>query len=481
MLRILLAGALSLCLTAPLAGLAQQGAGGAAGGARAFAPENAILDTSIPFAIGAREARQELRGSFGWPTFQEGIVNNVYFRFDPDGYARFSPTPRLDQDVFEVVCRPGSFNCLARKGGMTMMLNGRGAFELSFADVAQGDTFLIAEGLTELEIPDRILEPLDSRFEALLAAGGELIIRRGEMEVDRYSLVGIFEVMAYLRWITAQQDYLALPQGWPVPNATGPAATGPQLTLPNGWAAPMPQPQQIPVMTADGAAAPGRIQSTTSRAAELQAMVASITDASPMAGPDTTMAPTVVQAPTNATGEVQSLEEVLARLGGESPMPQATATMAGDRAAEIAALQAQADALMAQIAALQGGGTGQQAAMTGQSMTTTPPSPAPSPGRSPADIARQFEYLMTEFGLDARTAFMLIELREEADRGMATTLEPEAVGMTSDARLLEEILAELEGDPSGTSISPLDQTEIAGSDEEFQLLTDYFQSVLAGN
>ena len=80
----------------------------------AFASENAILDTSVLFAIGAREARQELRGSFGWPTFQEGLVEGVYFRFDPDGYARFSPTPRLDTDVFEVICRPRTHSCTAR-------------------------------------------------------------------------------------------------------------------------------------------------------------------------------------------------------------------------------------------------------------------------------------------------------------------------------------------------------------------------------
>ena len=60
-----------------------------------FTPENAILDTSILFAIGAREARQELRGSFGWPTFQEGLVEGVYFRFDPDGYGILTcPTGR---------------------------------------------------------------------------------------------------------------------------------------------------------------------------------------------------------------------------------------------------------------------------------------------------------------------------------------------------------------------------------------------------
>ncbi|MEC8574047.1 MAG: hypothetical protein VXZ09_10465, partial [Pseudomonadota bacterium] len=78
-------------------------------GPEVFASENAILDTSLPFAIGAREAQQALRGSFGWPTFQEGLVEGVYFRFDPDGYARFSPSPRLDTDVFEVICRPRTY------------------------------------------------------------------------------------------------------------------------------------------------------------------------------------------------------------------------------------------------------------------------------------------------------------------------------------------------------------------------------------
>jgi len=61
--------------------------------AEAEESSTAILDTSIPFAIGAREGEQTIRSSFGWPTFQEGFVEGVYFRFDPDGYARFSASP----------------------------------------------------------------------------------------------------------------------------------------------------------------------------------------------------------------------------------------------------------------------------------------------------------------------------------------------------------------------------------------------------
>ena len=105
----------------------------------AFASENAIVNTALPFAIGAREARQELRGAFGWDTFQEGLVEGVYFRFDPDGYARFSPSPRLDTDVFEVICRPGTLNCIGRKGTMSVFLNGQGALQLGLDDVAEGD------------------------------------------------------------------------------------------------------------------------------------------------------------------------------------------------------------------------------------------------------------------------------------------------------------------------------------------------------
>ncbi len=133
-------------------------------GPGAFTSENAILDTSILFAIGAREARQELRGSFGWPTFQEGLVEGVYFRFDPDGYARFSPNPRLDTDVFEVICRPRTYSCMGRKGTLSFMLNSRGQFQLKLDAAHEGDQFFVVEGISELEVPARILQPLDDRL-----------------------------------------------------------------------------------------------------------------------------------------------------------------------------------------------------------------------------------------------------------------------------------------------------------------------------
>lgn len=208
-----------------------------------FDSENAILDTSVLFAIGAQEAYQSLRGSFGWPTFQEGLVEGVYFRFDPDGYARFSPVPRLDVDVFEVICRPRTYNCLARKGDLNVFLNARRQLQLRIEGIAEGDRFFLAEGVTEIELPESILQPLDNRFEALLLAGGELIVRRSGEEFERVSLVGFSAASTYLRWIAARQDYSILPRGWPVPNSR--VDTAGNVTQPTTWSSPMPKPQRI--------------------------------------------------------------------------------------------------------------------------------------------------------------------------------------------------------------------------------------------
>lgn len=209
-----------------------------------FSPENAILDTTIPFAIGARQAEQELRGAYGWPTFQEGLVEGVYFRFDPDGYARFSTVPRLDVDVFEVLCRPGTAACLGRKGALAMQLNSSGILHIAIEGVSPGDELFIIDGITELPLPDRVLQPLDTRLETLLSSGGELVVRHGATEVVRVSLSGFLAVSTYLRWIASGQDYAIFPRGWPVPNSQNDSKTGASLTQVVDWESPL-RPQQI--------------------------------------------------------------------------------------------------------------------------------------------------------------------------------------------------------------------------------------------
>lgn len=181
-----------------------------------FDAANAVLDTSRPFVAGAREANQQLRGSFGWPTFQEGVINGIYYRFDPDGYARFGANPRLDVDIFEVICRPGTVDCAARKGGLLVTLTQRGNLHLAIEDLAPHSEFALSDGVSVLPLPDRVLQPLDKPLENLLLAGQELIVTSGSQDRRVFSLVGLEAVAAYLRWVAARQDPSVLPPGWPV-------------------------------------------------------------------------------------------------------------------------------------------------------------------------------------------------------------------------------------------------------------------------
>lgn len=178
----------------------------------------AILDTAIPFAIGAREGEQTIRGSFGWPTFQEGFVEGVYFRFDPDGYARFSISPRLDEDVFEVICEAATTICVAQKKGMEIGLNAQGQPQISISGVTPADLFFISDRKNELPLPNSILDPIDRGLEALLSTGGDLIVRRELETLQRHSLSGFAATITYLRWVAQNQASFIFPRGWPVPS-----------------------------------------------------------------------------------------------------------------------------------------------------------------------------------------------------------------------------------------------------------------------
>lgn len=194
----------------------------------------AILDTSIPFAIGAREGDQSIRGSFGWPTFQEGFVEGVYFRFDPDGYARFSTSPRLDEDVFEVICQSATTICVARKNGMEIGLTGQGKPQIRISGTTPIDTYFISDRKSELPLPNSILEPIGQRLEALLSSGGDLIVRRELETLQTHSLSGFSATVTYLRWVAQNQASFVFPRGWPVPSQqTGQQTAG--LTLQDSW------------------------------------------------------------------------------------------------------------------------------------------------------------------------------------------------------------------------------------------------------
>ncbi len=204
----------------------------------------AILDTAVLFAIGAREAEQAIRGSFGWPTFQEGFVEGVYFRFDPDGYARFSPSPRLDEDVFEILCAEASTACVAKKGVMDVGLTAAGQVQIKINGITPNDSFYVSDRKSELPLPPSVFGPLDPRLEALLAGGGELIVKREVETVQSVSLAGFSAVATYLRWVAQRQSPRVFPRGWPVPaQSQNQFVSG--LTQPNQWVSPNVGPQAV--------------------------------------------------------------------------------------------------------------------------------------------------------------------------------------------------------------------------------------------
>lgn len=456
-----------------------------------FASENAILDTAIPFAIGAREAQQSLRGSFGWPTFQEGLVEGVYFRFDPDGYARFAPTPRLDTDVFEVICRPRTYSCMGRKGTLSAMLNSRGQLQLKIDDVLSGDRFFVSEGVSEIEVPERILQPLDSQMELLLSTGGDLIVRRGDSEKDRISLTGFFAVSAYLRWVAAHQDYTILPRNWPVPNAKG-ADDG--MTRVSNWQSPMPQPQNFP--TAQSGLTAYQAQPLTQQQPMIQP-VAQNTTQNDVA---------------EVKGELRILRELLlernqmsatdANAPSSQPVPAqpfdtgltTVASMDQPVSNQIAALQQAADRIQNDIARLSNTTVLQDTSLGSVQLTQPKPQPMmPTQTSSNADdkateTAARLHYLMTEIGLDAKTAIMLIQLGDNNSQtenntsfnsnSANSTLSNSPNPLYQDT-VVARILSELERDLV-QDVSPMDGVNTRPermTQNEYQLLSEYFRSV----
>jgi hypothetical protein len=455
--------ALCACVLSSAA-LAQTAPAPAAAGTEGadFAAASAIIDTSIPFAIGAREAQQELRSAFGWPTFQEGLVEGVYFRIDPDGYARFSPTPRLDTDVFEVVCRSGSTACMGRKEGMSVYLTATGQVEIKLADVAPGDTFFITDGLAETPVPERILMPLDPPLETLLAYGGELVVRRGADEQARISLKGFGPVVAYLRWVVARQDHAVLPRGWPVPGAA-------PLTQPEAAASPWPR-NAGPVYAAAAAAPAVGVAPLPGGPAPA---------APPVAYPATAPQPGYeMPAPQPYPAPVPATLPPPATANG--PAPVAAGVQAGSMPPGFTIVEAEYRDLLFRIARLEAAvmpraqdpghaapppAVAEQPAQPDASGATVPPPPGGPVAMSDTDT---LTYLVSQLGFDPLTAAAILDLRKgNRPAGDAA------------ARYLDEVLVRPppeQTDPAASGGVP--PPELTGP-QDFVPLSEYLRAVTA--
>ncbi len=439
-----------------------------------FTSENAVLDTSILFAIGAHEARQELRGAFGWPTFQEGLVEGVYFRFDPDGYARFAPSPRLDTDVFEVICRPRTLVCMGRKESLQVTLNTRGQVQLEIANLTPKDQFILADGISELPLPASILQPLEPRLELLLAAGGELIVRRNNQDVQKVSLAGLAAVIPYLRWVAARQDYTVLPRGWPVPNA-GNNNDSSGLTQTSQWQSPMPQPQIATRLQQQG------------------------TMLAPVSNPAFGASPQVKQDVAEVRGELNILRELLLDRQAPSNMPvtpvAATAMAISPeplQQSDTLQLEARIAELMQITTTLQQELNNLQSGSAEQSVTAQPdlgvlPSMQPEGTR---DIARHLDYLMTEVGLAPDVALMVVQQAQQSQQASVDTAQIEQEQVIND--ILKELRSQLPDQPAAPLTNDDTAMQQADTDlndqpsggaidrSEYQLLSNYLKSVMQG-
>lgn len=403
----------------------------------AFTPDNAILDTSIAFVIGAQEARQDLRGAFGWDTFQEGLVEGVYFRFDPDGYARFAPTPRLDTDVFEVICRPGTTTCVARKGPLTVFLTGQNAVQLRLDGYRDTDRIYVAEELSEIELPAQVMMPLDARLEALLSVGGELITRRGEVEAQRVSLAGFGPVSTYLRWVVSGQNAASLPHNWPVPTESL-AATQLLTRAPVG---------------------PSIIRNQTAPVYERPVVGAEPAAPAPV--------PVVEQTPLSALEQLLQNSAHTAVNGAPSlqlfrdPAPTPTP----QHQTEIANLARQIAELRAQVTAMQ------QASLASvpSSSPHTVQNPLAWPAPSTPPSATDFDALVHELGLSSQNSVAPANDNELMDKPASPSRQREDVV----TKILEELRAELPSLEVAPSQKSAPEVKNPPPSPEFQSLNSY--------
>lgn len=166
--------------------------------AASVVPYGARLDTSRPFASDAVEQEAYLRHPPGWSVFQEGMAGGLHYRFDPDGYARFSKDLRFGPDGWEVTCTDWpQAACLGRRGSVQLRLSPDGERRLEVVDVLPGETFKREDSAGSLGAfwPAAELPP------TLLSARALVSTRTGE----RLPVDGAEIVATYMAWVQSGQ------------------------------------------------------------------------------------------------------------------------------------------------------------------------------------------------------------------------------------------------------------------------------------
>ncbi len=168
-----------------------------------------IVDTSIKFSTGAREHFVSARGPYGLPSFQQGFVENMHYRIDPDGGALFSRDPRLRKGVIEIECDGSAASCVAQKGMIRLSVDAEGRASLSLEPGYESDDIYVGYGEF---VPENINDnwkklnlSLSMVTADYLADYSQLAVARDGKLVEQVSLDGFDVVEAYLKWVRAGQ------------------------------------------------------------------------------------------------------------------------------------------------------------------------------------------------------------------------------------------------------------------------------------
>lgn len=268
--------------------------------------QEGIVDTAVPFVAGGVQNELLLRGPVGWDTYQSGVADGLYYRFDPDGYARFGASERLDEDYWEIVCTVQPVDCTGRRGPVTLQVDAEGYPTVEIENLNPQGSFRLADAgapaltLAELSAPAHATE---------LLAASEL---RPETEGAPVAIGGIGTVARYIRWVENGQapdlradavPYRPMGRSIPPP-AAAPAAGGEgdgatpapivrseALSLEPPGATPEPDAQSTPAALATAAGLASAAQSTQNPASATTAPAAPAPARAPPAAPQPSPAP----------------------------------------------------------------------------------------------------------------------------------------------------------------------------------------------
>ncbi|HEX2526663.1 MAG TPA: peptidoglycan-binding protein [Geminicoccus sp.] len=282
-----------------------------------------MLDTAKPFAEGAAEIEQYLRGPIGWPTYQQGMAGESFYRFDPDGYARFDPTERLDQDHWEVTCTAEPVDCKGQRGLVHLTIGKDGRLGLAVNGAGNDVRYSLddaeAPAATTAEItrPDRI---------GTLFAASRLVPANGTQALP---IDGLEAAAVYVRWAeNGQADELAFDA-----NPRRPFGQVPK-PKPAAPAADAKAPPPAPAATASAAAKPAQAPSTAST----PGTTPSAAKAAPPAAPSKPAAAAVaIPAPPAASGGPASQAQIATTApAAASPAPAKSSKPLPPAAARVA-------------------------------------------------------------------------------------------------------------------------------------------------